>query len=200
MMDLYPTLTAGAAVVIVPEEIRLNLSAIQSLFEETGVTHSFMTTQVGRQFASFYSGKELKHLSVGGETLTPVELQGKSFTFHNCYGPTECTIFTTIFQIDRLYQRVPIGRPLSNVRLYVVDGQGRLLPPGVPGELWISGRQVGRGYLNQPEKTGEVFLTNPFTQEEGYERVYRTGDVVRWTRTSWAGVTHRLRSAGSASS
>ena len=182
MMDLYPALTVGAAVVIVPEEIRLNLAAIQTCFEENVVTHSFMTTQVGRQFASFYSGKTLKHLSVGGETLVPVELQDKSFTFYNGYGPTECTIFTTIFPVDRLYNRVPIGKPLSNVRLYVVDGQGKLLPPGVPGELWISGCQVGREYLNQPEKTGEVFGSNPFTQEEGYTRIYRTGDVVRWTK------------------
>ena len=182
MMDLYPALTGGAAVVIVPEEIRLNLAAIQTCFEENGITHSFMTTQVGRQFASFYSGNTLKHLSVGGETLAPVELQDKSFAFHNGYGPTECTIFTTVFRVDRLYRRVPIGRPLSNVRLYVVDGQGRLLPPGVPGELWVSGRQVGREYLNQPEKTGAAFCANPFTQEEGYTRIYRTGDVVRWTQ------------------
>lgn len=182
MMDLYPALTTGAAVVIVPDQIRLDLAAIARYFDENGVTHSFMTTQVGRQFAAFYSGTTLKHLLVGGETLTPVELINKSFTFHNGYGPTECTIFSTIFPVDRLYQRVPIGKPLDNVRLYVVDAQGWLLPPGLPGELWVAGHQVGRGYFNRPEKTAEVFISNPFTQEAGYERVYRTGDVVRWTR------------------
>ncbi|MBR1523373.1 MAG: AMP-binding protein, partial [Lachnospiraceae bacterium] len=82
---------------------------------------------------------------------------------------------------DRLYKRVPIGGPLDNFRLYVVDECGRILPPGVPGELWIAGFSVGRGYLNRPEKTAEVFIDNPFTKEPGYERIYRTGDIVRWT-------------------
>ena len=72
-----------------------------------------MTTQVGRQFAAFYSGTIFEASVSGGETLTPVELRvNKSFTFHNGYGPTECTILSTIFRVDRLYQRVPIGRPL----------------------------------------------------------------------------------------
>ena len=180
MMDMYPALTTGAAVVIIPEEVRLDLAAIQQIFEEEKVTHSFMTTQVGRQFAEYYTGTSLKHLSAGGEKLVPVYPEGKSFILHNAYGPTECTIFTTIFPVDRLYERVPIGKALSNVRLYVVDKEGRLLPPGIPGELWISGSGVGRGYLNRPDKTAEVFTENPFTTDPGYERAYRTGDIVRW--------------------
>ena len=180
MMDLYPALTTGARVCIIPEEIRLDFPALQRYFDENGITHSFMTTQVGRQFADFYSGHTLRHLFVGGETLAPLSMEGKTFAFHNGYGPTECTIFSTIFRVDGLYARVPIGRPLDNVRAYVVDQEMNLLPPGVPGELLIAGRGVGRGYLNRPEKTAEVFIPNPFTREEGYERVYRTGDVVRW--------------------
>ncbi|MBR1524314.1 MAG: amino acid adenylation domain-containing protein [Lachnospiraceae bacterium] len=181
MMDMYPALTTGACVCIIPEEIRLDFPALQMYFDDNAITHSFMTTQVGRQFASYYSGTSLKHLSVGGETLAPVYPEGKSFTFHNAYGPTECTIITTIFQVDRLYRRMPIGTPLDNFKLYVVDKYGKMLPPGVPGELWVSGRGVGRGYLNRPEKNAEVFFSNPFTNETGYGRVYRTGDVVRWT-------------------
>ena len=181
MMDMYPALTTGACVCIVPEEIRLDFPTMQRYFDDNGITHSFMTTQVGRQFADFYSGSTLKHLFVGGETLAPLSVAGKSFAFYNAYGPTECTILATIFQVDRLYARVPIGRPLDNVRLYVVDQAMNLLPPGIPGELLIAGHGVGRGYLNRPEKTAEVFIPNPFTDEEGYERVYRTGDVARWT-------------------
>ena len=178
MMDLYPALTTGAAVVIVPEEIRLDLVALQEYFEANGVTHSFMTTQVGRQFAEFYSGTTLRHLSVGGETLAPLAPQGKSFAFYNAYGPTECTIFTTVFPVDRLYERVPIGKPLDNVRLYVVNEQGEQVAPGESGELWVAGAGVGRGYLKRPDKTAATFIANPFTQEAGYERVYRTGDIV----------------------
>ncbi len=181
MMDMYPALTTGACVCIIPEEIRLDFPALQRYFDVNSITHSFMTTQVGRQFAEFYTGHTLRHLFVGGEALAPLSVEGKSFEFHNCYGPTECTILTTAFRVDRLYTRVPIGKALDNVRLYVADQDMNLLPPGIPGELLIAGHGVGRGYLNRPEKTAEVFIQNPFTREEGYERVYRTGDVVRWT-------------------
>ncbi len=182
MMDTYPALTCGARVVIVPDEIRLDLAAIERCFNENGVTHSFMTTQVGRQFAEYYTGSTLKHLSVGGEKLTPIAPQGKSFTLYNVYGPTECTVLVTAFPVDRLYTCVPIGKPVANVRLYVVDDAGRLLPPGATGELWIAGRQVARSYLNRPEKNAEAFVKNPFSDDAEYSRVYKTGDAVRWNQ------------------
>ncbi len=178
MMDMYPALTTGACVVIIPEEDRLDLAAIKKRFDETGVTHSFMTTQVCRQFAEYYDGGSLKYLSAGGEKLAPVYVD-KGFKLYNGYGPTECTIFSTIFEVDRLYHRIPIGRPLDNMKLYVCDGLLRRLPAGAPGELIISGHQVGRGYLNRPEKNAEVFIDNPFENGEGYARAYRTGDIVR---------------------
>ena len=178
MMDMYPALTTGAAVVIIPEEERLDFDAIRARFEKEGVTHSFMTTQVGRQFAEFYPGGDLKHLSVGGEKLTPVYVD-KGFSFHNGYGPTECTIFSTVFKVDRSYKRVPIGRPIGNYRCYVADEKLRRLPPFVPGELIVAGSGVGRGYLNRPELTEKAFISNPFCEEEGWTHAYRTGDIVR---------------------
>ena len=179
MMDLYPALTSGACVHIIDESIRLDLMALNDYFEKQGITHSFMTTQVGRQFAEGIENHSLQALSVGGEKLVPVEAP-ENFKFYNAYGPTECTIITTVYCVDRLYHRVPIGKALDNVKLYVVDKEGRRLPPCMPGELWIAGHQVARGYLNRPEQDAKVFIKNPFTQEEGYERVYRTGDIVRF--------------------
>lgn len=179
MMDMYPALTTGAALYIIDEAIRLDLLAIDRYFNENGITHSFMTTQVGRQFALECTSEKLKYLSVGGEKLVPVDLK-KNFRFYNGYGPTECTIFTTTFQVDRLYERVPIGKALDNMKLYVVDKYGRLVPPGVPGELWVAGHGVSRGYLNRPEQNEKAFIENPFTDEKGYERIYRTGDIVRY--------------------
>ncbi len=180
MMDLYPALTSGAQVHIIDEDIRLDLAAINSYFNKNGITHSFMTTQVGRQFAQYYTGDSLKYLSVGGEKLVPLYVE-KCFDFYNIYGPTECTIFITSQPVDKEYTRIPIGQALDNVKLYVVDKQGRRVPEGIPGELWAAGHQVGRGYLNRPEKNNEVFIRNPFTDEPGYERIYRTGDIVRYT-------------------
>ena len=77
-------------------------------------------------------------------------------------------------------KEIPIGKAPKNVRLYIVDPQGHRLPVGAAGELWAAGPQVSRGYLNRPEKTAEVFISNPFTTEEKYSRVYRTGDIVRF--------------------
>ena len=179
MMDMYPALTTGASVYIIDESIRLDLLAIDNYFNENGITHSFMTTQVGRQFALEADCKSLQHLSVGGERLVPVNPQ-KDFIFYNVYGPTECTIFTTAFPVHKNYDRVPIGKALDNTNLYVVDKYGRRLPRCVPGELWVAGHGVSRGYLNRPEQNEKTFIKNPFTDEKGYERVYRTGDIVRF--------------------
>ncbi len=89
MMDLYHALTSGAAVHILDEEIRLDFAAIQKYFDAEGITHCFMTTQVCRQFAEYYTGHSLKYLSAGGERLAPFFSKDKSFTLFNGYGPTE---------------------------------------------------------------------------------------------------------------
>lgn len=179
MMDMYPALTTGACVCIVDESIRLDLPAIEKYFNENGVTHCFMTTQVGRQFASEVSHCSLKALLVGGERLVPLT-PPEGYQLVNIYGPTECTVCVTSFDMDKLYERVPIGAALDNTKLYIVDKNGRRLPPCVPGELWIAGRGVARGYLNRPEQNAKTFIKNPFSDEPDYERVYRTGDIARY--------------------
>ena len=105
---------------------------------------------------------------------------------YNCYGPTEASVMVTTFPCAEYsgVGSVPIGRPIHNVRLYVLDPRSlRPLPVGVPGELFASGVGVARGYAGQPELTAESFLPNPFTQpgdDASYSRMYRTGDVVAW--------------------
>ena len=179
MMDLYPALTTGACVYIIHEEIRLDLLALESYFNENAISHSFMTTQVGRQFYSMASPATLRFLSTGGEKLVPLSPVESAPPFYNVYGPTECTILATSKLMDRLYDRVPIGRPIANYKVYVADSYGRQLPALIPGELLISGAGVAEGYLNRPELTEKAFIKNPFTDEPGYERAYRSGDVVR---------------------
>jgi amino acid adenylation domain-containing protein len=179
MMDMYSALTCGAAVYIIGEDIRLNLPDLNEYFNREGITHSFMTTQVGCQFAMNFDNHSLLHLSVGGEKVLPLT-PPTAYQLHNGYGPTECTIFTTTYPMREFEQNAPIGKPLDNLRLYIVDKQLNRLPVGAVGELWISGPQVSRGYLNRPEKTAETYLTNPFTTDAKYSRVYRTGDIVRY--------------------
>ena len=176
--DMYPAVTSGAELHIISDEIRLDFHALRGYFNGNGITHTVMTTQVGRQFAQMGGLKTLRHLSVAGEKLTPPEVPD-GFAMYNLYGPSEGSVVTSAFRIDRRYKDVPIGAPVDNLKIYVVDGQGRLLPPGAVGELWIAGPHVTRGYLNRPEKTAEAYGENPFTAQPGYERVYRTGDIVR---------------------
>lgn len=179
MMDTWPTLLCGAQLHILPEEIRLDLPVIDDYFCKNGITHSFMTTQVGRQFAMMTSCESLRCMSVGGEKLVPLTPPAWMH-FHNGYGPTECTIFTTTYPVISDSKLLPIGRPLDNTKLYVVDNQMRQLPIGAAGELCIAGAPVGMGYLNRPEQTEKVFVKNPFSDDPEYAVMYRTGDIVRW--------------------
>lgn len=180
MYDLYGALTNGLPLYIIDEEMRLDLKRLNEYYEANHLTHGVMTTQVGRQFAEDYDNHSLSHLIVGGEKLVPVE-PPKHYHLINGYGPTECTIVITAFEVDKMYYRVPIGKGFPINHLYVLDKKMRPLPYGVPGYLYCSGPQVARGYLNRPEENAKAFLPNPF--EDGiYSRMYFTGDVVRFLR------------------
>lgn len=178
LMDIFPALTHGARVQVIPEAMRLDLPALNDLFNRNKVTLAFLTTQLGRQFAQSMPNHSLRSLSVGGEALVPLT-PPEDYVLYNAYGPTECTILTTTFKIDRLYDRVPLGRALDNTRLYIVDRHDRLAPAGAAGELCVAGRQVAMGYLNRPDLTAEKFVPNPFSDDPDYARMYRTGDIAR---------------------
>ena len=124
---------------------------------------------------------DLRTLIVGGEAC-PLELMrywAKGRTFINAYGPTEATICASVARCEASQARIDIGRPITNTRLYVLDRYLQPVPIGVPGELYIGGAGVTRGYLGRPELTAERFIADPFgTPEEG-GRLYRTGDLVR---------------------
>jgi len=176
---IYPPLTGGATVHIIPEELRLDLVSLNEYLDREHITHTFMTTQVGYQFATNIENHSLIHMSVAGEKLASIAPPA-GYQLHNGYGPTEATILITIYPVTKKDKDVPIGKPLDNVKLYVVDQQGHRLPVGAMGELWAAGPQVALGYLNRPDKNAEVFVQNPFTTEEKYIRAYRTGDIVRY--------------------
>ncbi|NNL78724.1 MAG: acyltransferase domain-containing protein, partial [Desulfobacterales bacterium] len=127
----------------------------------------------------------LKHVVLSGEALT-VDLQQRYFAIlkaqlHNLYGPTEAAVDVTYWKCDPEVNgsRVPIGRPVSNTRLYILDKEGRLVPNGNSGELHIGGVQVARGYLNRPELTAEKFIPDPFSTDPS-ACLYKTGDLCRY--------------------
>ncbi|MBW4456089.1 MAG: amino acid adenylation domain-containing protein [Nostoc indistinguendum CM1-VF10] len=127
----------------------------------------------------------LKHVMCSGEAL-PFKLQDRFFArldaeLHNLYGPTEAAVDVTFWACDRESRQhiVPIGRPIANAQIYLLDAQLQPVPVGLPGELHISGVSLARGYLNQPELTAERFIPNPFSDELG-TRLYKTGDLARY--------------------
>ncbi|KAK9813644.1 hypothetical protein WJX73_001264, partial [Symbiochloris irregularis] len=132
--------------------------------------------------------RELRHVFVSGEALPPTSVAKfikvlPHAQLHNLYGPTEATVDVTDYDV-RLHNgraTVPIGAPISNVHMYVLDTNKQPLPVGVPGELMISSLQLARGYLKRDDLTREKFIENPYSDgDPNYARMYRTGDLARW--------------------
>jgi len=170
-----------------PRDAAAEQHTLAALVARHGVTHLQCTPSLARLLLADASSRAalgaLQHLLVGGEALAdPLadELRaaiGKG-RLHNMYGPTETTVWSTMHDVGAEEHPVPIGRPLANTQVYVLDTRGELVPVGVPGELHIAGAGVTRGYLGQPALTAERFPANPFAG--GDARMYRTGDRVRW--------------------
>src|SRR5207245_1507322 len=102
----------------------------------------------------------------------------------NMYGPSETTVWSTVYQVSAADGPVPLGHPVANTEVYVLDKHLQPLPVGVAGELHIGGDGVARGYLNRPDLTAEKFIPNPFTHhplgDKAGNRLYKTGDLARW--------------------
>ncbi len=179
MMDIYPYLAFGGTEYIIPEENRLDLMWINDYCKENGITNIFITTQVGRAFVTSIEDIAVKIIGTGGEKLVPLT-PPEGLKFYNMYGPTECTVITTTFLIDKFYDPIPIGPGVDNAHLYVIDKQKRMLPIGAVGELCVAGPLVSCGYLNRPEQTAAAYEENPFETDENYRVMYHTGDIVKF--------------------
>jgi natural product biosynthesis luciferase-like monooxygenase protein len=151
------------------------------------VTHMQCTPSMAKMLTLDARGaaalKSLRQLLIGGEALPlPLARQLKELTaarLRNMYGPTETTIWSATHPLDAIAQVVPIGRPVANTALYILDASLRPVPVGVPGDLYIGGEGVVRGYLNRPDLTAEKFIADPFGGVPG-ARLYKTGDVARY--------------------
>ncbi|MFO1077415.1 MAG: amino acid adenylation domain-containing protein [Planctomycetota bacterium] len=160
---------------------------IATLIARHRVTHLQCTPSQARMVITDVATRaalgRVEHLLVGGEAL-PVdlaqELRSLCRRVVNVYGPTETTVWSTAWVVERDAARIPIGRPLANQHVYVLDRLCTPVPRGVIGELYIGGAGVARGYLDRAELTNERFLADPFGPPGS--RMYRTGDLVRWDR------------------
>lgn len=162
--------------------------SIAAMMRRHGVTHLQCTPSMARilvadpAVAGALGG--LKVLMLGGEALPPPllgELRGLTGArIMNMYGPTETTIWSTTAVLSAEVTGAPIGRPIANTTVYVLDADGRPVPEGTEGELWIGGDGVTRGYWNRPDLTEAAFRPDPFRSTPQGGRMYRTGDRVRW--------------------
>jgi len=186
--EIWGSLLNGARLVVMPPHTP-SMHELGQTLKQHQVTTLWLTSglfylMVDQQIKSL---KNLRQLLAGGDVLSVSQVQKavrelKGCRLINGYGPTENTTFTCCYAIidpTKLGNAVPIGRPISNTQVYLLDKKLQPVPIGVPGELYIGGDGLARGYLNRPDLTAEKFIPNPFTHEPG-ERLYKTGDKARY--------------------
>jgi amino acid adenylation domain-containing protein len=191
--EIWPYLAAGASVEIVPDEIRYAPARLPQWLAAHAVTHCFVPSPILDTVARarWPESSKLQFLFAGGDRLTRGVPPGLPFPVFNMYGPTESSVVATagIVPEDRgdstsdHQGNAPapnIGRAIANVETFIVDGNGQIVPIGIPGELWIGGSGLARGYLGAPEQTAERFVAHPLRSGE---KVYRSGDLARYTES-----------------
>ena len=184
-MELFLPLLVGARVELVSREVASDGPRLVDRLLRSGATAFLGTPPIWRMLleAGLPETTGLRLAMIGGEALPPdlaAKLRRRAGELWNLYGPTETTIWSTAFRVESDAETsVPIGRPVANTRVHVLDRSLEPVPVGVPGELYIGGLGVARGYLHRPALTAERFVPDPWSPTPG-ARLYRTGDLVRW--------------------
>ncbi|WP_106767071.1 non-ribosomal peptide synthetase [Paenibacillus faecalis] len=183
--EIWGALLNGGTLFLVEEETLTDPIQFKQVLIDYGINLMFITTALFNQLIRLEPGifDSVEQLLFGGEATSEEHVEQllarkSGVRLTNVYGPTENTTFTTYYPLDRSNRlsKTPIGKPISNTQVYIMNESG-LCGIGVPGELCVGGAGVGRGYLNQPERTSESFVANPYRPGEW---MYRTGDLARW--------------------
>ena len=189
--EIWGALLHGARLVGIPKDVLLAPRDLASVLEAERITVLFVTTDLFNQLVREVPGifRSLRTLLFGGSAVDPrwvreVLAHGRPQRLLHVYGPTESTTFASWYEIRTVAEdatTIPIGRPVANTQLYVLDRYGDPAPIGVAGELHVGGDGLARGYLNRAEMTAEKFVADPFVDDPA-ARLYRTGDLARWDR------------------
>jgi amino acid adenylation domain-containing protein len=189
---IFGTLSQGGTLCLVEQEVVRDPAMLRAKIESSGIESLLCVPSLYQQLLEGGEeavwGSDLKLVMVAGEAC-PRDLvmnagaRKPQAELFNEYGPTEAAVWATVYRCggEETGGSVPIGRPIANTRVYIVDGKGEAAPVGVAGELYIGGAGVARGYLKRAELTAERFVPDPFVAEAG-ARMYRTGDWARWRK------------------
>ncbi|MDY7016076.1 MAG: amino acid adenylation domain-containing protein, partial [Cyanobacteriota bacterium] len=191
--EIFSTWLSGGVLVMIPEALRKDAAGLSRLIANQGINRLFIPAVALQQLVEGFFVNEqfptqLRYVIAGSEQLQITGAIADLFarlphcTLHNEYGPSE-THVATCFDLPQSPSnwpsRPPIGKPIANTQIYLLDEQMQPVPPGESGELYIGGAGLARGYLNRPETTAERFIPNPFAREKR-DRLYKTGDLARY--------------------
>ncbi len=187
--EIWGALLNGATLVGIPRDVLLSPRALAAELRARRISVLFLTTDLFNQVVAEVPDAfaSLRALLFGGSAVDPRRVRevlehGPPEALLHVYGPTESTTFATWYRVEAVAEgasTVPIGRPVANTQAYVLDGQLKPVPVGVPGELYLGGDGLARGYWNRPDLTAERFVPDPYADEPG-ARLYRTGDLARY--------------------
>ncbi|MDW3192234.1 MAG: amino acid adenylation domain-containing protein [Cytophagales bacterium] len=190
MTELMGWFVGGGSLVLLPQGGESDMDELIHTIDRHEVTHLNFSPSVFSVFTDRLQVKgidsvsSLRYIFLAGEALQHSHVErfnnlGTAVKLENLYGPTEGTVYSTAFSLSNLNGRqvVPIGKPLDNVRMLILDSYGQLQPRGVVGELCIGGQGLAVGYMNREELTEEKFIPDPY---HAGERLYRTGDLASW--------------------
>ena len=190
ILNYFWPLCFGRRLVVAAKEERLSSDKLVALIQNQKITHVDMLPSLLDMLLAndrVVNCRTLKQVFSGGEALNGHTVQNfykqlPKAKLDNTYGPTETSVEASVWPVEKSFSKsiAPIGRPMAGANLYVMDSQGTLLPPGVPGELLIGGEGVTRGYLNLRSLNRRAFIKNPYNQSE---RLYKSGDLVRYQKS-----------------
>ncbi|WP_298510510.1 non-ribosomal peptide synthetase [uncultured Kordia sp.] len=175
--ETWPYLLVGSCLYPITHQQSLNIAELGSILVKNEITHSFLPTVVCEQLLSNNAIPSDMMILTGGDKLQ--KLPDASVNIINNYGPTESTVVATSIKLrEHSGKTIPIGKPIANTQIYILDDTLQLQPIGVGGEICIGGNGISRGYLNREKLTEEKFIENPFNKGE---KLYKTGDIGKWT-------------------
>lgn len=175
--DTCSSLAAGASMEIIPEYRRKSIELIVDFCREKHITVTFLPPHMAMKFMKYDESLfSLRALLVGSEPVR--NLEPKGYRIINVYAASETCSLAAAYDIRSSEKNYPIGTLNQNLKGYIVDDEGSPVETGAEGELWLSGPQITRGYFKRPELTDAQYIKNPFGHEEGYERVFKTRDIV----------------------